>query len=264
MLGSLTAQTFTDFEIVVVDQNPPGVLEPVLAQFAGRLRIVHCHAPPGLSRARNVGLAQCRGTVLGFPDDDCWYPPDLVARLIALFAAAPEIDVHTGRTCDGEGRDSLGVFLAARDAAITRHNIWLAGNSNSLFVRTAAARRVAGFDESLGVGAATRFKSGEETDFLLRLLASGVKAQFHRDLVVHHDQVLDDDAAALRRAAAYAPGFGRVLRLHRYGLAYLGQRLARTLGRACLALLQGDLATAKYKFTWARGTAEGYFSRVKY
>jgi glycosyltransferase involved in cell wall biosynthesis len=261
LLLSLTKQTETDFEVVVVDQNPPGVVEPVLASFATSLNIVHCHAPPGLSRARNVGLAQCRGEVLAFPDDDCWYPSDLVARIMALFEAWPDIDVHSGRTLDAEGRPSLGLFLA-QDAPITKQNVWLAGNSNSLFVRTAAARRVAGFDESLGVGAQTKFKSGEETDFVLRLLAQGSKGRFHHGLFVHHDQVLDAAAAALRRAQAYAPGFGRVLRLHRYGAIYLGQRLARTLARAGLACLQGDIATARYKFAWAKGTASGYFSKV--
>jgi glycosyltransferase involved in cell wall biosynthesis len=261
VLQSLKQQTFKDFEVVVVDQNPPGVLDPILSQFTPALRIVHCQAPRGLSRARNVGLAQCRGTFLAFPDDDCWYPEDLVARVVALFAASPDVDIHAGRTLDAEGQASLGLFLD-QDAPITKQNIWFAGNSNSLFVRTAAARRINGFDEGLGVGAATKFKSGEETDFVLRLLERGAKGRFHHDLFVHHDQVLDDEAAALRRAAAYAPGFGRVLRLHRYGLAYLGQRLARTLARACLAFVQGDLATARYKLVWAKGTASGYFSKT--
>jgi glycosyltransferase involved in cell wall biosynthesis len=261
LLHSLVVQTKTNFEIVVVDQNPPGVLEPVLAPFAASLNIVHCHAPPGLSRARNVGLAQCKGEVLAFPDDDCWYPHDLVARVAALFQTWPNIDVHSGRTLDAEGRPSLGLFLA-QDAPITKQNVWFAGNSNSLFVGTAAARCVGGFDESLGVGAQTQFKSGEETDFVLRLLAQGSKGRFYHDLFVHHDQVLDDGAIALRRAQAYAPGFGRVLRLHRYGMIYLAQRLARTLARAGLAGLQGDAATAKYKLAWAKGTASGYFSKL--
>ncbi|MGP0059440.1 MAG: glycosyltransferase family 2 protein [Beijerinckiaceae bacterium] len=262
MLGSLVTQTFRDFEVVIVDQNPPGLIEPVLAPFAASLNIVRCTAPRGLSRARNVGLVRCRGDVVAFPDDDCWYPADLVARIVALFQAWPDIDIHSGRTLDAEGHESLGLFLA-QDAPITKQNVWFAGNSNCLFVRAPAARHVAGFDEGLGVGAATPFKSGEETDFVLRLLARGAKGCFHHDLFVYHDQVLDDAGAALRRAQAYAPGFGRVLRLHNFGLIYLCRRLARTLARACLAYVQGDNAKAKYKLAWAKGTASGYFSRPK-
>jgi glycosyltransferase involved in cell wall biosynthesis len=261
LLRSLAEQTIANFEIVVVDQNPPGFLDGVLRQYAARLAIVHCHSSPGLSRARNAGLALCRGHFVAFPDDDCWYPPDLIARVIALFAAAPGIDIHSGRTRDAKGRDSLGTFMA-RDAAINKHNVWFAGNSNSLFVRTEAARRVCGFDENLGVGSATRFKSGEETDFALRLIARGYRGLYHHDLFVHHEQVLIDDAESVRRAKAYAPGFGRVLRMHRYGLAYLGQRVARTLARAALACAQGDFAMAKYKLAWAKGTLSGYFCRL--
>jgi glycosyltransferase involved in cell wall biosynthesis len=260
MLQSLERQTCKNFEVLVVDQNPPGVLDPFLGQFERSLAIVHCRSPRGLSLARNVGLARCRGSLLAFPDDDCWYPEDLIARIVAIFEADPDVDIHTGRTLDADGQASLGLFLT-RDAPIDKGNIWFAGNSNSLFVRTLAARRVKGFDESLGVGAATKFKSGEETDFVLRMIENGAKALFHHDLYVHHAQVLDNEAQALRRAEAYAPGFGRVLRLHRYGLIYLGKRLARTLARACIALTKGDLATARYKLIWAKGTASGYFSR---
>jgi len=261
MLGSLTKQNVTDFEVVVVDQNPPGVLEPVLAPFAAALRIVHCHAARGLSRARNVGLAQCRGAILAFPDDDCWYPQDLVASIVEMFRASPGIGVHSGRTLDAEGRESLGVFLA-NDASITKRNVWFVGNSNSLFVSADAARKIGGFDESLGVGAPTKFKSGEETDFILRLLEAGASGLYHHALFVHHDQVLNDDAGSWRRAAAYGPGFGRVLRLHRYGLHYLAYRIARSLARATIAVSQGDLGTAKYKLVWIWGTVCGYFTRL--
>lgn len=260
MLGSLLAQTNRDFEVVIVDQNPPGELDPILAQFQQELPLVHCYARRGLSRARNAGLTHCRSALVGFPDDDCWYPPHLVEAIVALFASSPGVDVITGRTLDADGRESLGHFHGV-DQPISKRNIWFAGNSNSLFARTAAARRAGGFDETLGVGAATRFKSGEEADFVLRLLASGSQGRYHRNLVVHHDQVLDAPDAAYRRTMAYAPGFGRVLRLHHYGLVYLAQRLGRTLARAVLALIQLDFFTAKFKFLWAFGTASGYFDR---
>lgn len=257
MLNALAAQTAHDFELVVVDQNPPGVLEPILAAYADRIAIVHLRSERGLSKARNVGLKACRGALVGFPDDDCWYPQDLVARLIALFAADPAVDVLTGRTTDAAGVDSLGLFLSA-DAAIDKANIWLIGNSNSLFLRIDAARRAGGFDETLGVGATTPFKSGEETDFLLRVLATGAKGRYRRDLVVHHDQAPVGGAGGIARAQDYAQGFGRVLRLHDYGAPYAAVRVARSSARALLSGLTGDMATARYKALWALGTLKGF------
>lgn len=259
LLDSLVRQTFRDFELIVVDQNAPGVLDPVLAPYAGRLRIDHIRSERGLSRARNVGLARCRAEIVAFPDDDCWYPDDLAGRIVALFDGAPETGVFTGRTVDATGADSLGLFLAA-DAEVTKSSVWMIGNSNSLFIRTALARAIGGFDETLGVGAPTPFKSGEETDFLLRALATGARGFYRRDLLVHHDQAPVGGAGGVARAQDYARGFGRVLRLHDYSAGYVAMRVARSSARAALALATGDLATARYKALWALGTLKGFIA----
>lgn len=259
LLDSLTRQTFRDFELVVVDQNEPGVLDPVLAPFSDRLDVHHVRSERGLSRARNVGLAHCRAPLVAFPDDDCWYPAALAEKVVAFFDGNPQASVFTGRTVDAADADSLGLFLGA-DAEITKSNVWLSGNSNSLFIRTDIARKIRGFDESLGVGAASAFKSGEETDFLLRALASGARGFYRRDLVVHHDQAPVGGAGGVSRAQDYARGFGRVLRLHDYGAAYAGMRVARSSARALLALATGDMATARYKALWAFGTFRGFIA----
>ncbi|KMO34099.1 hypothetical protein VQ02_19625 [Methylobacterium variabile] len=255
LFDSLVAQTCRDFEVVLVDQNEPGVLDPIVARYRDRLAIDHVRSQPGLSRARNVGLARCRGDLIAFPDDDCWYPDGLVAEVVRLFAHHPEAAAVTGRTLDAGGAESLGAFLAF-DQAVDRRNVWFAGNSNGLFVRREAARAIGGFDESLGVGAPTPFRSGEETDFLLRILGQGRGVIFRHGLVVHHDQVAA--AGRHKRAADYARGFGRVLRLHRYGLLYLGFRLARFTASGGRALLRRDTGTALDKALWAIGTVSGY------
>lgn len=261
LLASLAAQSFRDFELVVVDQNAPGVLAPLLDPWRDRIAIVHIFSARGLSRARNAGLSACRAPLVAFPDDDCWWPVDLAGRLVALFGAYPDIGLFTGRTQDGQGLDSLGLFLG-EDADLSKANIWWIGNSNSLFVRADIARRIAGFDEDLGVGASTPFKSGEETDFVLRALASGAKGRYRRDLIVHHDQAPVAGAEGLARAQGYAQGFGRVLRKHDFGVPYVTLRVARTAARALLAALTFDRPTARYKILWALGTLRGYRAKI--
>lgn len=259
LLDSLVAQSRLDFELLIVDQNAPGALDPVLAPYLDRLDIVHLRSERGLSRARNVGLAHCRAGLIAFPDDDCWYPPALVERVVELFAAHPDAGLFTGRTVDAGGRDSLGLFLDS-DATISKSNVWLIGNSNSLFIRAPIARHIGGFDETLGVGAQSPFKSGEETDFVLRALATGARGVYRRDIVVHHDQAPVGGAGGAARAQDYARGFGRVLRLHDYGWPYLAMRVLRTSARAALALATGDMATARYKALWALGTFRGFIA----
>ncbi|HEY3729886.1 MAG TPA: glycosyltransferase, partial [Steroidobacteraceae bacterium] len=262
LLVSLQAQLDSGFELVIVDQNPPGYLADFVARAGAALRVQYLRSVPGLSRARNVGIRASRGELLAFPDDDCWYEPDTVASIRRRFTQYPEFAIVTGRTTDARGRDSNGKF-SGQSAAITRQNVWYCGTSNSVFVRRALALKLGGFDETLGVGAGTPFGAGEETDFLLRALSSGERGFFFHDLLVHHDQAdvrINQDT--LRRAASYARGFGRVLRLHRYSRAYLAMRLVRNCAAAMVALLGINLPFARLKLVWARYTLAGYRSHV--
>lgn len=258
LLRSLSLQHFKDFELIVVDQNPPGVIGPLLAAEGGDLPITHITSEKGLSLGRNVGLRAARGRIVAFPDDDCWYRPHLIADVVDAFERTPSVDVLVGRTVDAEFAESLGRFPKTR-RMITRANIWRAGNSNTIFAR-AHPRLGLGFDETLGVGANTIFQSGEETDFLLRLLARGASIVYEPAIVVHHDQVNLRRSAGAQRARQYAPGVGRVLRVHRFGLDRVAYFSVRPLVRACLAALAGDMALAHYKWNWAQGVVRGYLA----
>jgi len=261
LLGSLALQTFRDFETIIVDQNTDGRLAPVLAAADPSLTITHAASPRGLSRGRNKGIALARGDILAFPDDDCWYPERLLADVVALFGEHHAIDLFSGKTVDAGLANSLSAF-DADGHDIGRGNVWRSGNSNTIFVRTLLAKDVL-FDESLGVGADTIFQSGEETDFLLRLLQSGARMRYEPKILVHHDQVdLRAKEGGLQRARNYAPGLGRVLRVHRYGADQVLWFTLRPLARACLAALAGDIALAHYKMAWAKGLTAGYLAPV--
>jgi glycosyltransferase involved in cell wall biosynthesis len=261
LIKSLVEQTCTAFELVIVDQNPEGYLDPLVACARESLSVQCARSEPGLSRARNVGLELCRGDIVAFPDDDCWYPPDLIWQLLELFRSNAHLGIVTGRTTDTDGRDSNGKFVRS-SCKVTRSNVWFCGTSNSVFVRRELALKLKGFNEALGVGSGTAFGSGEETDFLLRAFASGAQIFFFRDLLVHHDQTgteLND--VAFRRAASYARGFGRVLRLNRYSSGYMAYRVARNVVAAVVACLTMNAAQARLKWVWARGTVVGYLAR---
>ena len=93
LFNSLAAQTFLNFEVIVVDQNPDNRLVPHIER-ACSLGIVVKHVrhnPPNLAAARNAGIAVATGEWLGFPDDDCWYDPRVLEKIARRFngAAAP-------------------------------------------------------------------------------------------------------------------------------------------------------------------------------
>jgi glycosyltransferase involved in cell wall biosynthesis len=258
LLESLVRQSLRDFEVVVVDQNEPGVLDAMIDEFGFRLAIVHVRAVPGLSSARNVGLARASGLSIAFPDDDCWYDADTLRKVFERMSRLPSAAIVSGRTTDREGAPSVSAFQAV-EARISRGNYLTCGNSNCIFFRREVFSTIGHFDTRLGVGAPTEFQSGEEADVLLRALDAGLSAQYCPDLRVRHDQV--DDAiteAQIRRARNYGRGFGALLRKHRFPPAVIAYRIGRPLVGAGLYLLLGRTALARYKWTWGRAIAEGY------
>ena len=252
LLASLAQQTYRTFGIIVVDQNPEGYLDPVFDEHPD-LPIIRARSEKGLSRGRNAGLKQANGDIIGFPDDDCWYDPDVLQTVASFFAACPEIDLLSGRTFDAEGNDSVNRYWP-ESVPITRLNVFGTGNSNTIFIRRGALEGVSGFDETLGVGANTPFQAGEESDLLLRCLDRGYRGFYDRDFVVRHDQVVE----TMERLHAYSVGFGRVARLHNLGPSLFLPRNVRTVLGGCLRVAKGDFEGARQRYACFAGSMRGY------
>jgi glycosyltransferase involved in cell wall biosynthesis len=258
LFQSLCAQSYRDFEIIVVDSNAPGFLNEVIDSYRSKLEIIHVSAKLGLAAARNVGLTFVTGNIVAFPDDDCWYDSNTLAYALNKFKGQPSLAIVSGRTVDQEGKPSVSLFLE-RPARISRKNYLKCGNSASIFYRREVFADIGRFDIRLGVNSGTEFQSGEESDILLRALDAGLTAQFFPDLRVYHGQV--DSAltnAHINRAKTYGLGFGALLRKHRFPLSLLAYRVSRPLLSAAFNLVLGKLLVARYKWTWGRSIVDGY------
>lgn len=87
-LTSLLAQTFDDFEIVIVDDGSSDRTPEIAAQFTtdARVRVIP-QDNRGLAGARNTGIAAASGTYIGFCDaDDLWLSGKLEAHIRHLRA----------------------------------------------------------------------------------------------------------------------------------------------------------------------------------
>jgi len=253
LLESLERQSHEDFRVLLVDQNGDDRLGRVLADRA--LEIVHLHAERGLSRARNAALPQLRAEVVAFPDDDCVYPDDLLARVAQRFAAEPSLAGLTGRSADARGASSPS--WKPDRAGLTRDNLWNRAISYTTFLRRDVVARVGAFDERLGLGAGTPWSSGEEIDYLVRALDSGARIEYDPDLVVVHERESRPVRAVGARDGA---SIGYLLRKHRYPLTTVATMLARPAGGVALSVLRNDRTRAHFHAATLRGRLLGYRS----
>ena len=170
LLHALTQQTFSDFEVVVVDQSQPPVEIP--QQYHGKLRIHYIHsAERGPALARNKGYKAAKGTVVAFTDDDC------VPKLDWLQQAARHFD---DRSIAGlEGRVESEHLGDPKYRTVSNVNFEGIGfMTANMFYRHDLLVKVGGFDERLAV-----FR--EDTDLAWRIMPYG-EIPHARESVVFH------------------------------------------------------------------------------
>ncbi len=257
LFASLEAQTCRSFEVIVVDQNADArVGEPEREGWSFPLTHLRTPGESGLSRARNSGLARAGGSVVLFPDDDCWYPPHVLAHALATMEARGA-DVLAGRAADETGRDINGRFAKVA-TPIDRSNVFITGIEWVVFFKRAALDTVGGYDVGIGVGAATPWQACEGQDIMLRALAAGAACVFDPSVYGHHAELDIAAPAMLRKGRGYARGLGYVLRRHGYPSSALASWVVRPLMRAGIALLRGDRRRCAYYRAVAIGRYEGW------
>lgn len=91
-LRSLQAQTFTDYEALVVNDHPPtaDAVAAVVAGFDDRFRVIQHEQNKGLPGARNSALREAQGEIIALLDDDDTWFPDYLDHHVRKHAAHPE------------------------------------------------------------------------------------------------------------------------------------------------------------------------------
>lgn len=263
-LEYLDKQTYRDFELTVVDQNADDRLDPILQLYHDKFSILHLRSVKrGASRARNIGLKHANGEIITFPDDDCWYPPDLLERAYCFFEEHPAIHILTARSADDKMEHShMNWDLSA--GSINRFNLWKRVIEFSIFIRLEAAKQVGNFDEFLGVGAGTPWGSGEGPDYILRAIKQGFSIYYDPGVVIYHPQPVQRyDSKAVARARSYGGGIGAVLRKHKYPLWFVCYQWIRSAGGAFLCLASGQFGKSRHYLAALQGKITGWLAKVK-
>lgn len=254
LLSSLAAQTCQDFEVIIVDQNPDDCLGWIGEGGQYPFRILRKRSSVRrLSHARNIGLHIASGEIVAFPDDDCTYPPGVLAMVDQAFREQHGLGVRTGPAIAPDGRLGSGRWQRA-SGVVSIDNVWLCAIAFNIFLLRHLAMSIGGFDEKLGVGA--EFGSAEDTDLVLRTVQTGWCGWYDtRQLVVHPDKSLTP--VAIDRAFSYGAGFGYVLRKHNFPTRVWATFLLRPMGGCLISLACGRFMHARYYWHTLAGRVFG-------
>ena len=175
---SVLRQTFTDFELIVVDDgSTDGTMEAIADITDPRLRRLAHEVNRGVSAARNTGIKAARGAWVAFQDsDDEWLPLKLEKQMARLEGAGPEVvGCYTGiaeilKLPKNDGRTSL-LYVPAPPQRIVEGDLYLAQfyrwfvAPQTLMVRRSELLAIGCFDESM--------LAHEDRDLTLRLAQRG-------------------------------------------------------------------------------------------
>jgi glycosyltransferase involved in cell wall biosynthesis len=183
-LESLRAQTFRDFETVLVNDGCPdtGNLEKALAPYAREIVYLKT-TNGGVARARNAGIQVARGAFVALLDPDDFWEREYLASQMAMFDADPTLDlVYPDAIVFGEtpsaGSTRMTRFpfsgtVSYQAIATLRCRIFSGATA-----RRHAVLRLGGFDPSLPLA--------EDFDLWLRMAHSGAKMIYNCAPLVHY------------------------------------------------------------------------------
>ena len=124
-IDSILAQTFGDFELILIDDGSPDGCGRICDEYARKdKRIVVIHQKNmGVSAARNAGLDIARGRYIGFVDSDDWIEPQMYEVMMdAIRENGADMAVCGVRYADEDGKftraDMLSEGVYSRDGLL--------------------------------------------------------------------------------------------------------------------------------------------------
>lgn len=195
-LRDLSAQTYRDFDVWVVDQNDLPLTG--LSEAADGVAMHHERMPPlGSHAGRNHAIFQTDASVCVFVDDDVRIAHDFLARHAEEYTRNLKLACIAGRVVQPrDGYDEERMHKMGRPARYNRITGLVSGNfvgSQSALVdhihecnfsaRTSALRDIGGFNEE--------FKGNayfEGADLALRLIEAGHEIEYHPEITLTHLQ----------------------------------------------------------------------------
>jgi len=200
-LESVFAQTFQNFEIIVVNDGSPdtSLLEAALENYRNRVRYIE-QENQGPSGARNRAILEARGHWVAFLDSDDSWLPDHLAKQMELLSTNPSLDLAYADSVLVRADKPIGraFEIEPQHPPVTFESLLC--ERCTVATSTAVARRQAVIDAGLFD---SRFRRCEDFDLWLRMSFRGAKMNFNTEPGVYHyltENSLASDNYLLKRA----------------------------------------------------------------
>jgi GT2 family glycosyltransferase len=194
-LHSVFAQSFTDFEVIVINDGSPDseALELAIAPYLPRIVYLK-QQNKGPSAARNFGIQRARGEFLAFLDSDDTWLPQYLAEQLKFQHTDPSVDmVYCDAVLDGGTRWAGKTFmqLFPSSGPVTFESLLVEQTqviTSGTLVRRKIVLDVGLFDEEI--------RCSEDHDLWLRILHSGGKIAYQRQVLLRRYERADSQGSA--------------------------------------------------------------------
>jgi GT2 family glycosyltransferase len=186
----------------------------VLAAYGEEPRIRYVREPrPGLSCARNRGVAEAAADIVVFTDDDVIVDPWWLLGIISGFRAAPNVACVTGLIATAQLENAQQLYFHLReawgevcerrvfdltenrdDSPLYPYSPGIFGAGANFAVTRALMKEIGEFDEALGAGSLSG--GGEDLEIFMRIILSGNRIVYEPAAIVSHFHRTDPDELA--------------------------------------------------------------------
>jgi glycosyltransferase involved in cell wall biosynthesis len=191
LLQSLTEQTYSDFEVIIVEDGSAERCEEVASRYADRLSLHYYYKEnSGPGQSRNYGAERSRGEYLIILDSDVILPPGYLQAIEAELQREPADAFGGPDRAHSSFTDMQKAINYSMTSFFTTGGIRggkkkmdkFYPRSFNMGIRAEVYRRLGGF---------SRMRFGEDIDFSIRIFAEGCRCRLFPDAWVYHKRRTD-------------------------------------------------------------------------